>query len=108
MTYHNNTINKLSSTQLEKRAHAGTSSDIDFMMENLHINQSFLNCKLIDHALGLVSTEEGRNRIKHFLFNGSPIQRNYAALYFKRLGISPVIKEAVGQGVIDEIQGYSR
>ena len=100
--------NKISSTVLKNHAVSGTTGDIDFIMENLFPNQSFLYCKLIDYALGLVSSEEGRNRIRYYLFNGSSIQRNYAALYFKRLGHSRVIQEAVKGGAIDEIQGYSR
>lgn len=104
----NHTNIKLTSVELEKIARSGRVSDIDFLMENLAVGQSFLQCKLIDYALGCVVSEEGRARIKYFLFNGSRIQRNYAALYFKRLGMLPVIDEAARQGCIDEIQAYSR
>lgn len=104
----NHTGMKFTSAELEKIARSGRVSDIDFLMENLDMGQSFLQCKLIDYALGCVVSEEGRGRIKYFLFNGSRIQRNYAALYFKRLGMLPVIEEAVRHGCIDEIQAYAR
>jgi hypothetical protein len=102
------TCSALTLTELERRARSGNISDIDYLMENLEVNNSFVHCKMIDYALGLVSSQEGRERIKYFLFNGSQIQRNYAALYFKRLGADPVIDEAFQQGCIDEIQAYSR
>ncbi len=104
----NHTNITFTSAELEKIARSGRVSDIDFLMENLDTSQSFLQCKVIDYALGCVVSEEGRGRIRHFLFNGSRIQRNYAALYFKRLGMGPVIEEAVREGCIDEIQAYSR
>ena len=99
---------KLTLAQLEKSAQSGKISDIDFLMENLEKCNSFIQSKMIDYALGKVSTPEGRERIKHFLFDGSKIQRNYAALYFKRLGRTEVIDEAYQQGCIDDIQAYSR
>ncbi len=99
---------RLTSAELEKRAQSGGQEDINYMMGQLETNGSFLNCKLLDHALGLVSSEEGRERIRYYLFNGSRIQRNYAALYFKRRGITEVIDEAVTRGSIDEIQAYAR
>lgn len=104
----NHTNITFTSAELEKIARSGRGSDIDILMENLDMGQSFLQCKMIDYALGCVSSEEGRERIRYFLFNGSRIQRNYAALYFKRLGMLPVIEEAVQEGCIDEIQAYSR
>ena len=102
------TCSELTLTELERRARSGNISDIDYLMENLEVSKSFVHCKMIDYALGLVSSREGRERIKYFLFNGSQIQRNYAALYFKRLGAALVIDEAFQQGCIDEIQAYSR
>ena len=93
---------------LKQRAQSGTISDIDFLMQKLDTNQSFTGCKLIDYALTLVASDEGANRIKHFLFNGSAVQRNYAALYFKRQGANQIIDEAVQRGCIDTMQAYSR
>ena len=91
---------------LKQRAQSGTISDVDYLMQKLDSNQSFTGCKLIDYALTLVSSDEGANRIKHFLFNGSTVQRNYAALYFKRRGANRLIDEAVQRGCIDTIQAY--
>lgn len=104
---HNTELN-ITLTELEKRARSGRSTDVDFLMGNLEATKPFILCKKIDYALGLVTSAEGRTRIKYFLFNGSRIQRNYAALYFKRLGASGIIDEAVRRGCIDEIQAYSR
>jgi len=98
----------ISMAQLEKKAKTGKSSDIDFLLGNLHIDRSFRECKMIDYALGLVSNQEGIERISYYLFNGSRIQRNYAAMYFKRSGNLWIIEEAFQQGCIDEIQAYSR
>jgi hypothetical protein len=36
------------------------------------------------------------------------IQRNYAALYFKRRGAKNILKEAVKQGCIDKLQAFSK
>ena len=98
----------LTLAEVEKRARMGKVRDIDFLMENLETNGTFINTRMIDYALGLVCTEEGGKRIKHFLFNGSRIQRNYAALYFKRQGNTWLLDEAVKKGCIDKIQAYSR
>jgi hypothetical protein len=80
------TGSKLTLTELERRARSGNISDIDYFMENLKVSKSFVHCKMIDYALGQVSSREGRERIKHFLL---------------------VIDEAFQQGCIDEIQAYS-
>ena len=92
---------------LKQRATSGRAADVDFLMENLDQSRTHSHCKVIDFALSLVSSTEGQARIGHFLFNGSQVQRNYAALYFKRRGDAHVIDEAVQRGCIDEIQGYS-
>jgi hypothetical protein len=76
-------------------------------MSHLDTNQTFSGCKMIDYALGLVSSEEGQDRIRHFLFHGSQIQRNYAALYFKRRGVKKLLDEAVRCRCIDPVQVYS-
>jgi hypothetical protein len=104
---HNNR-SKPNISELEQRAQTGTKADIDFLMTYLESGGAFLLNKMIDYALGLVSSMEGRERIRHYLFHGSNIQRNYAALYFKRKGETGIIEEAVNQGCIDKIQAYSR
>ena len=98
----------ITSAELVKRAQSGSTSDIDYLLGNLNMNRSFLHCKLIDFALGQVSSPEGIERIKHYLFHGSLIQRNYAALYFKRSGAVSVVEEAFQQGCIDEVQAFSQ
>lgn len=104
----NNTSSKITLADLETIARSGTTSDIDYLMEMLNTDVEFLYCKMIDYALGLVISREGRVRIKHFLFNGNKIQRNYAALYFKRQGAAVVLDEAYQQGCIDKIQAFSK
>ena len=106
----NNIENKkrLTLSELEYRAKSGRTEDIDILMETLEPGGSFLHLKMVDYALGLVSTEEGRTRVKYYLLNGNKIQRNYAALYFKRLGANIILQEAVRNGSIDEIQAFSR
>jgi hypothetical protein len=91
---------------LKQRAQSGTALDVDYLMQKLDTNQSFTGYKLIDYALTLVSSPEGANRIKYFLFNGSTVQRNYAALYFKRRGANQIIDEAIHLGCIDTVQAY--
>lgn len=89
-------------------ATTGRACDIDALMQPLGEGASFIDCKLIDHALGLVERREGRQRIYHYLFAGSPVQRNYAALFFKRRGAVDILAEAVAAGAIDTVQGYAR
>lgn len=93
---------------LEQRAQLGKATDINYLMETLATTTSFLHSKMIDYALGRVTNEEGRERIKYFLFNGNKIQRNYAALYFKRQGACGIIDEAFEQGCIDHVQAYAK
>ena len=94
---------------LERRARRGRMVDVDFLMEQLHPNQEFGLCKMIDYALGLIESDTGRERIRHYLFNGRcQMQRNYAALYFKRRHVGPLLDEAVERGCIDIIQAYAQ
>ena len=102
------TNQSLTLINLKQRAQSGSASDVDYLMQNLDTNESLTGYKLLDYALGLVSSEDGRNRIKHFLFNGSEVQRNYAALYFKRRGANQIVDEAVRRGCIDTTQAYSK
>ncbi len=94
--------------ELEQRGRSGTAADVDYLMEQLDRDEALVICKLVDYALGLIATREGRIRLQHFLFHGSPIQRNYAALYFKRREWTDVLDEAVRCGCIDETQAYSK
>jgi hypothetical protein len=87
---------------------SGKSSDVDFLMNSLHEDDDIATFKLVDYVLGLVSTREGKARIKHFLFSGSKVQRNYAALYFKRRNEAQILTEAFEKGCIDRIQAFSK
>jgi len=89
-------------------ARSGTADDIDLIMNDLTLESSLPTTRYIDFALSCVTTTEGINRIKHYLFNGSQIQRNYACLFFNRMHEWPIVKKAFDLGLIDEIQAYSR
>ncbi|MEH2219710.1 MAG: hypothetical protein V7K72_21820 [Nostoc sp.] len=89
-------------------ARAGGVSDIDTLMDNLENDRTSATCKLVDYTLGLVNTHQGKDQIRHYLFNGTQIQRNYAALYFKRRGAKDILIEAVQQGCIDRVQAFSK
>jgi hypothetical protein len=87
---------------------SGAAADVDSLIGHLHEQVDFTTTRLVDFALGLVESDEGAGRIRHYLFHGAPIQRNYAALYFKRRDEFSLLDEAVAQGKIDEIQAYLR
>ena len=88
--------------------HSGRQEDVDALMNRLSTNNDLATVKLVDYALSLIKTKEGIRRIKHFLFNGSQLQRNYAALYFKRNGKDGLLKRAVRKGLIDHEQAYAK
>ncbi len=85
---------------------SGAAADVDRMMSHLHARSDFTTTKLVDYGLTLVTAPQGVARIHHYLFNGTQIQRNYAALYFKRNRDMAPLHAAVAQGMIDEIQAY--
>ncbi len=93
---------------LREYAQIGRKQDIDHLMAILRDDPNFVTCKLIDYALSLVETREGVQRLKYYLFRGVQIQRNYAALYFKRKGFKPLLREALSRGCIDEQQAFSK
>jgi len=86
---------------------SGAAHDVDALMHALLAHGDFATSRLVDFALSLVDTREGDGRLRHYLFHGAPIQRNYAALYFKRRGRVALLNEAVSQGVIDRVQAYA-
>lgn len=86
----------------------GNKSDIDILMAALEDEQNVATIKLVDYALSLVNNPCGKEQIKHYLFNGTPLQRNYAALYFKRLKNKEILAEAVKLGCIDRVQAFSK
>jgi len=90
------------------RGISGRETDVDDLMNALIEQDDLATLKLVDYALGLVNTRPGTARMEYYLFNGSLIQRNYAALYFKRRGNITILAEAVGIGVIDTLQAYAK
>jgi hypothetical protein len=92
----------------EQMGRAGKPEDVDIMMESLERDPSSSPHKLIDYALGLVKNIDGQLRIENYLFNGTQVQRNYAALYFKRIGAVEILAEAVEIGCIDRVQAFSK
>ena len=87
---------------------SGKIEDVDRLMDELARKDDLATTKLVDYALGLVDTREGRARLCYYLFNGSQQQRNYAALYFKRRGLVDLLDEAVALGMIDGKQAYAK
>ncbi len=90
------------------RAKVGNQDDIDYIMKKLNKQTSLAMTRCVDFALSLVENTKGVDQIKYYLFNGSLIQRNYASLFFNRLGEWEIVKEAYDKGLIDEIQAYAR
>lgn len=86
----------------------GTAAAVDFLMEALATQDDIATTRLVDYALSLVETAGGVERLQHYLFNGSQRQRNYAALYFKRLDEYGLLKEAIAQGKVDSLQVFNK
>jgi hypothetical protein len=86
---------------------SGKPEDIDLLMHALVIQDDLVTYKLVDFALSHVSTDEGVQRLRYYLFNGLRPQRNYAALYFKRRCFTDTLQEALYQGKIDWDQGFA-
>jgi hypothetical protein len=68
-------------------------SHIDTMMQSLEEEGDKMG-KIVDQSLSLVQTPEGQNRIKHYLFNGTQKQKDYATRYFKDKGRKDILVEA--------------
>jgi hypothetical protein len=102
------TPSNISTTKLEEKARSGRKSDVDFMMAHLHPEMSFLTSRLIDYGLGLITKGQGRRRICFYLFKGNSVQRNYAALYFKRRGNNLLLWLAVLLNKVDKSQAFSK
>ena len=94
--------------ELIDKALTGNKADIDFIMDHLTSDSSLAMTRYVDFALSLVENPVGFEQIENYLFSGTLIQRNYASLYLNRLGKWKPVKEAYEQGLIDEIQAYSR
>jgi hypothetical protein len=86
---------------------SGSKDDIDMLMHALVSSHDLATCKLVDFAMSHVSSPQGVERLRYYLFNGLPVQRNYAALYFKRRGFADTLQEALASGAIDWKQGFA-
>lgn len=94
--------------ELTTRAKAGKSEDVDYIMNQLLSFSNLAITRFVDYALSLVNTTEGFERIKDYLFSGTLVQRNYASLYFNRLGEWEIVNRAYEKGLIDDIQAFAR
>ncbi len=89
-------------------ARRGTAGDVDRIMELLNPDTGLTAIKAADMALGFVEAETGQERISHYLFHGTGMQRNYAVHYFRRREERLPILEAWEYGLVDDIQAFSR
>jgi DNA-binding MarR family transcriptional regulator len=93
---------------IRERCKRGSAPDIDRVLSLLHEKADLPTTKIIDYYLGTVRSEEGTARIKHYLFHGTQMQRNYATLFFARRNDWPLVNQAHSMGLIDYAQAYSR
>jgi DNA-binding MarR family transcriptional regulator len=94
--------------EIEEYCMNGTKADIDRVMEFLNPTADIPITRVVDYYLGTVKTAEGVEQIRHYLFEGSQIQRNYATLHFARKNEWSVVNEAYKMGLIDYVQAYSK
>jgi hypothetical protein len=94
--------------ELIERAETGNEGDVDFVMSHLTADSTFAMTRYVDYALSLVENERGISQIRYYLFNGSLIQRNYSCLFFNRRYEWDIVDQAYKQGLIDDIQAFSR
>ena len=87
---------------------SGKAEAVDQLMAALTRTGDLATSKMVDFALSLVDSRAGKARLRHYLFHGEPVQRNYAALYFKRRGINDLLEQAVASGLIDQQQAFSK
>jgi len=92
---------------IKRKARRGMEPDIDSIMEILN-KADLPTTRAVDFYLGYVVENEGIDRLAHYLFHGTQIQRNYCALYFERKDEWELINRAYREGCIDAIQAYSR
>lgn len=89
-------------------ARLNSGKGVDLLMENLHMNISLRETKMIDFFLGQMDSDCAINRVVHYLFNGSQMQRNYAVLFLARKNIWKPINRAYKMKLVDYKQAYSR
>jgi len=98
----------LTSNECEHLARCGSPAAVDILVAALAAADP-VQVRVADYALGLVENAAGVARIRHHLFCAPmPVQRNHAALYFKRRGLNAVLEEALESGAIDTVQARSR
>lgn len=99
------------STELDeyvKRANEGCTESVRKIMDKLDSDMTLEASRQLDYALSKITLPECVEVIKEYLFHGSQIQRNYAALYFGRIHEYFILREAYDKGLIDEKQAFSR
>ena len=89
-------------------AKEGGEASIAELIGHLNMDMTIAESKFIDFALGHVTDDTGFKIMERYLFHGTQIQRNYAALYFGRLGEWLIIRRAYDEGLIDYRQAFSR
>lgn len=94
--------------ELVQRAEQGGAEDVDFIIRHLTDKSSLAMTRYVDYALSLVKNEIGVSRLQYYLFNGTLIQRNYCCLFFNRRLDYELVEQAFKEGLIDEIQAFSR
>ena len=86
---------------------SGKIADVDVLMAALEGNPGISTVKLVDYALGFVSGTDGRDRVRYYLLEGTLIQRDYAALYFKRSNQVEILLQAFHEGKVDHDQAFA-
>ncbi len=95
------------SLSLKVHAERGKPRDVDIIMHWLN-DADLPITRIVDFRLSLVADPEGIERIAHYLFHGTQIQKNYAALFFSRRNEWCLVNKAYAEGCIDRIQAFSR
>ncbi len=90
------------------KANQGFTEYVKNIMDKLNADMTLEESRQLDYALSKITLPESVEVIKDYLFSGSQIQRNYAALYFGRIHEYIILREAYDQGLIDEKQAFSR
>ncbi len=101
-------MNKSKLQRYIELAREGTKQSIKKIMLDLNENITLMESRFIDYALGHIESDEGVKAMEYYLFNGSQIQRNYCTLYFNRREDYPIVVQAWKEGLIDDIQAFSR
>lgn len=91
-----------------RKANSGEPDAVKSIMEMFGSEMTLEESRQLDFALSKVTRPESVEVIKEYLFKGSKIQRNYAALYLGRIHEYIILKEAFDQGLIDDKQAFSR